>query len=197
MKLLMSTGNTNKLNEARLLLEPIGIRVLGLSDVFENPPDVIEDRDTLEGNAMKKAVEIAKLTNVATFSDDTGLEVDGLNGAPGVFSARYAGDQADARANRFKMLKEMEAKTERSARFRTVIAFVDGKRRFHFEGECLGQIVEEERGGAGFGYDKIFQPDGFSTTFAEMTMKEKSTISHRGRALKKFTDFLRDYEVEN
>jgi len=197
MKLLMSTGNPNKLIEARDLLEAKGFQVLGLSDLSQDFPEVVEDLETLEGNALKKAREIAKISQMPTFSDDTGLEVDFLDGAPGVYSARYAGPEADAAANRRKMLSEMKESDDRKANFRTVIALVDGIKEFTFHGLCEGSITREERGNAGFGYDPIFLPDGFERTFAEMSLRDKNGISHRAKALRAFAEFLDSYKIES
>lgn len=193
MQLLMSTGNQHKLEEARNLLEALGFKIIGLSDLEDDFHDVVEDLETLEGNAMKKAREIWEIAQMPTFSDDTGLEVDALDGAPGVYSARYAGEEADANANRKKMLSAMKGASSRAAKFRTVIAFIDGKREYLFEGVCEGRITEIERGEKGFGYDKIFEPLELKKTFAEMSLVEKQEVSHRGKALKAFSEFLSTY----
>lgn len=192
VKLLVSTTNEGKKREIRSLLTALSIDILTLSD-FRDAPEVVEDAPTLEGNARKKACEIHEFTGLATISDDTGLEVDALDGRPGVFSARYAGADGDASANRALLLKELKDVNNRSARFRTVIAFTDGSEVHYFEGVCEGQILREARGTGGFGYDPLFLPDGEALTFAEMDTGRKNLISHRGKALKKFRAFLENY----
>lgn len=192
VKLLVSTTNEGKKREIGSLLVDLPINILTLAD-FPDAPEVIEDAPTLEGNARKKACEIHDFTGLATISDDTGLEVDALGGRPGVFSARYAGADGDAVANRALLLKELEGVAARAARFRTVIAFTNGSDVRYFEGVCEGQILKAARGSGGFGYDPLFLPDGETLTFAEMDTGRKNQISHRGKALQKFKAFLKEY----
>jgi XTP/dITP diphosphohydrolase len=154
--------------------------------------DIDEDAPTLEGNAIIKAVEIANHASEWAIADDTGLEVDALNGAPGVRSARFAGEDATDAENRALLLEKLSSTSNRSARFRTVVALVSSKGDIHFvSGECVGTIAESERGDGGFGYDSLFIPnDGDGRTFAEMTGPEKDAVSHRGRALAKLPELL-------
>lgn len=191
MKLILSTTNEGKKREIASLLAELPIHIITLAD-FPDAPEVIEDEPTLEGNARKKACEIYQHTGITTISDDTGLEVDALGGRPGVFSARYAGTDGDAVANRALLLKELKGVNDRSARFRTVIAYTDGSQVLYFEGVCEGQILTEERGTEGFGYDPLFLPKGEILTFAEMPGEQKNLISHRGKALYKFKSFLKE-----
>lgn len=187
-RLLFGTNNQHKLREIREILQA-EYEVLCLADVGIDM-DVEETEPTLIGNAFLKADAFHRASGLPTFSDDTGLEVDALNGAPGVYTARYAGKNATFQENINKMLREMLGKTERSARFRTVIAFVNGDTRMSFEGVIEGVITESPKGEKGFGYDPIFQPEHHDTTFAEMKADDKNAISHRGRALQKFTSYL-------
>ena len=187
MKIVFATNNPNKLEEARELL-PI-FNVVGLKDIGCTE-DITETENTLEGNAILKAAFIKEKFSVNCFSDDTGLEVEALDGAPGVYSARYAGEPVDADKNMDKLLDALKNKTNRKAQFRTVIALTFDGEEFTFEGVCKGKIIESKTGNQGFGYDPVFVPDGFSTTFSEMSMEEKSAISHRGKAIKKLVTFL-------
>ncbi len=188
MKLVFATNNINKLSEIRDLL-PDSIEILSLKDIncYEELP---ETNPTLHGNAMQKAKYIANNYGFNCFADDTGLEIDALEGRPGVYSARYAGESCNAKENINKVLSELEMAQNRFANFRTVIALIlDGKEKF-FEGKCPGLISSYECGDKGFGYDPIFIPSGFTKTFAEMSRKEKGVISHRGKAVKKLVQFL-------
>jgi len=185
MKLIIATRNAHKLEEIRAIFDFQGLEVLSAFD-FPELPDVEEDRDTFEGNAIKKAVEIARATRCWALADDSGLEVDALGGAPGVYSARYAGEPCSYEANNEKLLRELSGKEDRSARFRTVVALSDpGGSTQTVEGECCGVIIKELRGTNGFGYDPLFIPDGYSETFAELDAETKNRISHRARALRK------------
>lgn len=194
MKLVLATRNPGKVTELRQLLGALPVQLISAADV-EGAPDVEEDAPTLEGNARKKAEALLAHTGLPSLADDTGLEVDALGGRPGVYSARYAGPQADAAANRVRLRQELGGVGERGARFRTVLAFAepDAPVRF-FEGVCEGRIGEEERGEGGFGYDALFVPvDGpGDATFAEMDAAAKNAISHRGRALEGFAAFLKE-----
>ena len=189
MKIVFATNNQHKLSEIRNMLgnrfEVVSLAELGCTE------DIPEKGQTLKENALIKAEYIHRKYKVDCFADDTGLEVDALGGAPGVFSARYAGGQGhDSDANMRKLLGELEHSDNRKARFRTVIALItDGKTLF-FEGIVNGQIIRERRGGEGFGYDPVFQPDGYDKTFAELGLDIKNQISHRARAVKKLADYL-------
>jgi XTP/dITP diphosphohydrolase len=187
-RILIATANPGKLEEYRRLLQSRGLEVLSSADV--GAPEVEEDALTLEENALKKARALFDLTGIPSLGDDTGLEVTALDGRPGVFSARYAGPDCDPAANVEKLLNELQGVADRSARFRTVVAFVSRGIQRVFEGVCPGTIVESPRGARGFGYDPIFLPEGESNTFAQLTPDRKNRISHRGRALQTFVDFL-------
>jgi len=185
MKLVIATRNAHKLEEIRAIFDFKHLEVLSSFD-FPDIPDVIEDGDTLEANAIKKAVEIAKATNCWAMADDSGLEVDALDGEPGVYSARYAGEHCSYSDNNEKLLRELTGKPDRSARFRTVIALSDPEGKVKtVAGECPGVIIEELRGTNGFGYDPLFVPEGYAETFAELDSDVKNRISHRARALQK------------
>jgi XTP/dITP diphosphohydrolase len=192
MKLVIATRNAHKLEEIRAIFDFSNLEVLSAFD-FPDIPDVVEDGDTLEANAIKKAVEIATATGYWAMADDSGLEVDALDGAPGVYSARFAGEECSYEANNEKLLRELSGKEDRSARFRTVIALSDSEGNVQtVEGECPGVIIKELRGSNGFGYDPLFVPDGCTETFAELSSKVKNRISHRARALKKSHDAWAD-----
>lgn len=190
MKLVFATNNQHKLKELQAILGK-GFELGGLAEIgcYE---DIPEEQATLEGNASQKAFYVHHKYNVACFADDTGLEIDSLDGRPGVFSARYAGETKDPDANMEKVLKEMAKIKNRKARFRTVISLVvDGKEK-QFEGIVEGTILYEKRGNSGFGYDPVFLPSGFTETFAEMDLETKNKISHRGRAVEKLVDYLKN-----
>lgn len=188
MNLTFATQNENKAKEIQAML-PSTIKVKTLKDIgcFE---DIPETATTLEGNASQKAQYVVKNYGMACFADDTGLEIEALNGEPGVLSARYAGEDKSADKNMDLVLEKMKGVNNRKARFRTVISLIiDGEEHF-FEGIVNGTIMREKSGTEGFGYDPIFQPDSYDKTFSEMTMEEKNAISHRGRAVKKLVDYL-------
>lgn len=218
--IVLATRNKNKIDEMNALLHGIGYTVKSAYD-FADLVDVDEDQDTLEGNAMKKARYTFEMTGLPSLADDTGLEVDALGGRPGVYSARYAGDQATYADNVKKLVAELgeirvlgsaqytpSAKTTQNAstseesmpsdlrqppftaRFRTVLALVDGDRTEIFNGVCEGQIILSPRGDRGFGYDPVFVPQGYKLTFAEMDPSLKNTISHRGKAMQLFLEYL-------
>ncbi len=188
MKLVFATNNLNKLKELQNLLGE-EIELLSLADI--NCDDEIpEDYETLEENASQKAQYIFDKYKVNCFADDTGLEIEALNNEPGVYSARYAGEEKDAKANMKKVLRNLNGIENRKSRFRTVISLIiDGKEN-QFEGIVEGNILEKERGIDGFGYDPIFKPKGYHVSFAEMDMTEKNKISHRGLAVRKLVDYL-------
>lgn len=188
-ELVFATNNQHKLDEIRQMLDG-QIHILSLADIGCHV-DIPETADTLQGNALQKARYVASHYNMDCFADDTGLEVAALDGAPGVHSARYAGGQGhDSQANMDLLLHNMEKKSDRKARFRTVIALIIKGEEHLFEGIVNGKILTERHGTDGFGYDPVFQPDGFDCTFAEMTASQKNAISHRGRATQKLVQFL-------
>lgn len=190
-KLVLATRNKNKIEEMQALVSGLGIKILSTLD-FPELEEVDEDQPTLEGNALKKARYVHSVTGLPSLSDDTGLEVDALNGAPGVYSARYAGENVTYQDNVLKLLKELEGESERSARFRTVVALVSSKDENLFHGVCNGVILTEQRGEKGFGYDPVFKPEGYDQTFAELSSEVKNEISHRGRAVQKFISYIKE-----
>ncbi|WP_435254452.1 non-canonical purine NTP diphosphatase [Tenacibaculum sp. A30] len=189
MKLVFATNNLNKLAEVQKML-PTTIELLSLKDIncFD---DIEETATTLEGNAQIKANHISEKYGYNCFADDTGLEVPALNGAPGVYSARYAGEPTNAENNMQKLLNELHNKTNRDAQFRTSVCLNLNGEQFLFDGVCKGQILSEKQGEQGFGYDPIFQPEGYNNSFAEMTAEEKNKISHRGLAIQQLVSFLK------
>ena len=187
-KMVVVTNNAHKLKEIAAILGQ-EIELLSLKDI-QCYADIPETADTLEGNARQKAMYIYENYGMDCFADDTGLEVEALGGAPGVFSARYAGDGHDSEANMQKLLKELAGKENRKAQFRTVICLIRNGKEHLFEGIVKGEIIQEKRGGAGFGYDPIFVPEGYDLTFAELGDDVKNTISHRARAVEKLCQFL-------
>lgn len=190
-KILLATRNRDKIKEIADALNTLNINIVSAFDV--DVPQVDEDEETLEGNALKKARELALATGLPALADDTGLEVEALNGAPGVYSSRYAGAGASYDDNVNKLLTELEGvpPSRRQARFRTVMAFVYNDTVHLAQGECQGLITETKRGEQGFGYDPVFLVPEQDKTFAEMTLAEKNNISHRGRALAKMVEYLR------
>lgn len=188
-KLVFATNNAHKLDEIRAILGD-KIEVLSLKDI-NCDADIPETADTLEGNAALKAEYIYKNYGLGCFADDTGLEVEALGGAPGVYSARYAGgDGHDSEANMRKLLKELDGKQNRKAQFRTAICLIEQGEEHLFEGIVKGSIIEQKRGASGFGYDPVFMPEGYEETFAEMGNAEKNKISHRARAVEKLCEYL-------
>ena len=188
MKLVFATNNQHKLKEIQHILGD-DIELLSLKDI-DCEEDIPETSPTLEGNALQKAMYVFEKYGYNCFADDTGLEIEALNGEPGVYSARYAGDEKSAEANMEKVLSRMKEMKNRKARFRTVIAVViDGKKTL-MDGVVEGEILTEKHGTDGFGYDPIFQPIGWTKTFAEMDLATKSQISHRSRAVQKLVAFL-------
>ena len=193
MKIVFATNNQHKLSEIRQILGN-RVEVLSLKDIGCDV-DIPETGTTLEENALQKAQYIYDNYHIDVFADDTGLEVDALNGAPGVYSARYASMENssashDSEANMVRLLKELGDNNNRRARFRTVIALIQQGKVHEFEGIVNGNIISERRGGEGFGYDPIFQPDGYDQTFAEMGAETKNQISHRARATQKLANYL-------
>ena len=190
MKLVFATNNQNKVNEIKSLLGE-GVEIVSLKDIGCNE-ELPETQETLEGNALQKARYVADNYNVNCFADDTGLEIESLNGAPGVYSARYAGVECKAEDNMTKVLAELGDKENRLAKFRTIVALIIKGEEHSFEGKIDGSITRSKSGSDGFGYDPIFQPNGFDITFSEMSMAEKNAISHRGKAVAKLVAFLKE-----
>lgn len=188
MKLVFATNNQHKLKEVQEILSN-EIEILSLEDIgcFE---DIEETANTLEGNAKIKADYITKNYGYNCFADDTGLEVDSLDGEPGVYSARYGGEHGNSEKNMGKLLSKLVHRTERKAQFRTAVALNLDQKQYLFEGICKGEILKERVGNGGFGYDPIFSPNGFDMSFAEMSSDEKNKISHRGLAIQKLVKFL-------
>ena len=193
-EIVFATHNLNKLSEIQALV-PKGLEVISL-DQIGCVEDIAETADTLEGNAQIKAEYIWKYFRCDCFSDDTGLEVEALQGAPGVYSARFAGPEEGAEANMMKLLSMLDGVKSRKARFRTVIALILGGKNYYFEGVVNGKILEGPRGQGGFGYDPIFQPDGSTLSFAEMPLDEKNKMSHRARAIDKLCAFLENINTD-
>lgn len=191
MQIVLATHNRGKMEEMSAILGHLSIELLTL-DEFHHIGNIPETGDTLKDNAFIKAETVQKLTGLPALADDTGLEVDAFNGAPGIYSARYAGEDATFDDNCQKMLKELKGipAEKRTARFRTVIAFVNGGEKEWVEGVVEGQILEERRGSGGFGYDPIFYYPPLKKTFAELDSVEKNSISHRGKALRNFCAIL-------
>lgn len=188
MKLIFATNNAHKVAEAQAVLgdgyELVTPRQMGITE------DIPETASTLEGNARQKARYLYERTGLDCFADDTGLEVDALDGAPGVHSARYATDGHDFEANTRLLLHNMEGKEDRRARFRTAIILIEGGEEHLFEGRVEGEITHAPAGCGGFGYDPVFRPEGYELTFAEMSADEKNSISHRARAVAKLVEYL-------
>jgi XTP/dITP diphosphohydrolase len=195
MQLVFATNNPNKLREINHILGD-SFQLLSLADL-KIEDDIPENEPTLEGNALHKARHINRLVNMDVFADDTGLEIDALNGQPGVHSARFAGEAKDSNANIGKVLGLLGSETDRRARFRTVIALIIDGKEYLFEGKAEGSILNEKRGNEGFGYDPVFVPEGETRTFAEMPLSEKNLISHRARAFEKLRIFLLGHRQEN
>lgn len=188
MELIFATHNQHKTEEA-IAIAASSIQIRNLKDIG-CLTEIPETADTLSGNALQKARFVYEHYHTNCFADDTGLEVEALDGRPGVYSARYAGEHCSYQDNVTKLLAEMHGKTNRKACFKTAIALILDGNEFLFEGRVDGIIIENQRGTAGFGYDPVFLPDGFDTTFAEMSEDEKNNISHRGRAMRKLMEFL-------
>lgn len=190
-EIVFATNNLHKLGEIRNMLSNT-YKILSLSDIGFNG-DIAETSSTLEGNASLKAGFISDRYGIDCFADDTGLEVDALDGAPGVYSARFAGEGCSYNENVQKLLKLMHAKIDRKARFRSVIAYISNGSIQFFEGIVHGEITLQPQGVHGFGYDPVFRPDGYEQTFAEMTSELKNKMSHRGIAVRKLVDFLEPF----
>jgi XTP/dITP diphosphohydrolase len=195
-KLLLSSGNKDKFAELRAKLSVLGNVMLLSPSLFGITMEVDENGTTLQENASLKAEAFYKLFRIPTLADDTGLFVNSLNGQPGVMSARYSGENATYESNRIKLLNELSASSDRSAEFKTVICLVVSEtEKYFFEGICRGSITRSERGTGGFGYDSLFMPKGFDSTFAEMPLEVKNQISHRALALDKFISYLEEKKL--
>ena len=191
MKLVFATNNLNKLKEVQEMLSN-SIEILSLKDIncFD---DVDETETTLEGNSKLKANHITHKFGYNCFADDSGLEVETLDGKPGVYSARFAGEPSNSENNMQKLLSELKDAKNRKAQFRTAVCLNIDDKQFIFEGICKGEILHQKQGGKGFGYDPIFKPEGYNISFAEMKPEEKNKISHRGIAIQKLVNFLKKY----
>ena len=188
-QIVFASNNTHKLRELREILGE-GFEVLGLADIGCHD-DIPETADSFEGNALLKASFVKEHYGYDCTADDSGLEVDALGGAPGIYSARYAGEGHDSAANNARLLRELEGKSDRRARFRTAIALLtDGSEPRFFNGSVEGEITTEPYGEGGFGYDPLFRPEGWSKTFAQATPEEKNAVSHRGRAVRQLVAYL-------
>ena len=195
MKIVFATNNPNKLKEIQSLI-PKEIEIISLNEIGYNE-DILETGDSLEANAFQKAHYIKDNFNYDCFADDTGLEIDELNGDPGVYSARYAGPERNENANMNKVLNELKGKKNRKAQFRTAIALILKGEEHLFEGKIEGYISKDKQGNEGFGYDPIFIPENDIRSFAQMSMQEKGAISHRGRAVKKLVAYLNNLSRPN
>ena len=192
-KIVIDSSNNHKVSEISVKIQPFFDKILSLSD-FPEIGEIIEDGNTIEENSFKKSRASFEHTNIASIADDTTLEVDALNGDPGLFTARYAGEKATYEENMTKLLDNLDGIEDslRTARFRTIISFVDGKNDFHVEGRLEGRILNKKIGNNGFGYDPIFQSTEFKMSLAEMDSKLKNEVSHRGLAIKNFISKIRE-----
>ena len=188
-EIVFASNNPHKLEEVRAILADRKIKVLSLADIGCHD-DIPETSPTLEGNALIKARWVKEKYGYDTFADDTGLMVEALNGAPGVLSARYAGPHCSPADNIELLLKNLRGKEDRRAKFKTVVALILGDKEYLFEGEVEGRIAEHNCGSGGFGYDPVFIPENSSLSFADMSAEDKNEISHRGRAMRKFAEFM-------
>ncbi len=188
MKLVFATNNQHKLSEVRKMLND-DFNILSLTDIGFSQ-EIPEPYDTLEENSKTKALTIFKKFNVNCIAEDTGLEIEALNGKPGVLSARYAGNERNAENNMTKVLRNLEGLDNRNAQFRTVVTLILNESIYQFEGICKGTILHNKLGEEGFGYDPIFMPNNYSKSFAQMSAETKNSISHRGKAINKLVDFL-------
>ena len=190
LKLVFATNNQNKLKEVKAMLTNFDIISLSEINCFEDIPETAE---TLVGNAILKANFVTEKYGLNCFADDTGLEVEALNNEPGVYSARYAGEDNNSEANIAKLLFNLKNKPNRKAQFKTAIALNIQGKQYIFEGLCKGAILTEKQGERGFGYDSVFMPEGYNKSFAEMSLNEKGNLSHRGKAIEKLITFLSEY----
>ncbi len=184
-KIIFATGNEHKAEEVRAIFSEMNIELVTLNDL-ENPPEIIEDGSSFEENSLIKAQTVFNRYKMPVLADDSGLEVEQLNGAPGIYSARYSGEEGNYKKNNEKLLADLSGLPEpHKARFVCVVSYIDGDNVFTAEGELRGEIIEEYRGNNGFGYDPLFKPEGYSKTLAEISPEEKNSISHRARAFEK------------
>ena len=192
-KIVIASSNNHKVSEISVKIQPFFDEILSLAD-FPGIGEIVEDGNTIEENSFKKSRASFEHTNIASIADDTTLEVDALNGDPGLFTARYAGEKASYEENMTKLLDNLDGIEDslRTARFRTIISFVDGKNDFHVEGRLEGRILNKKIGNNGFGYDPIFQSTEFKMSLAEMDSKLKNEVSHRGLAIKNFISKIRE-----
>lgn len=192
MKLVFATNNKNKIKEIKHLLDN-SLEILSLEDIgcLE---DIPETADTIEGNAIQKAKYVYDKFGYNCFADDTGLEIEALNGEPGIYSARYAGEQKNAEDNMYKVLEKLQGVTNRTAQFKTVIALIINGKTTYFEGVAKGEMTTKKSGSKGFGYDPIFKPSGYELTFSEMDLDLKNQISHRAKATMKLIDYLKQHQ---
>ena len=186
--IVFATSNVNKVREVSALLDG-NIEIVSLEDIGCTE-EIPETQPTIEGNALQKARYVRDNYKIDCFAEDTGLEITALNGEPGVYSARYAGEDKDSEANMAKVLTKLEGKSDRTAQFKTVVALTLNEKEYTFEGVCKGHIATAKSGHQGFGYDPIFIPEGYDVSFAEMSAEDKNRISHRGKAIDKLKDFL-------
>ena len=192
-EIIFATHNQHKTDEVRAIMGP-GYHIRNLHEL--DCPEIPETADTLKGNALQKAQYVSEHYHLNCFADDTGLEIEALDGRPGVYSARYAGEGCSFQDNVLKVLDEMRGMTNRKACFKTVIALILDDEQYFFEGRVDGEILTEQHGTDGFGYDPIFRPAGFRQTFAEMSALSKNTISHRGRAIQQLKEFLSEHKTK-
>lgn len=192
-RLIFATSNLHKLHEVRSMA-PAGVEIVGLADIGFSG-EIPETQDTIEGNSLQKAEYLSKLYNTPCFAEDTGLMIDALNGEPGVYSARYAGEKASYADNTNKVLEKMKSEINRAARFKTVITYYAADSYVQFTGVTEGEIIETPRGNLGFGYDPIFIPNGSHKTYAEMTLEEKNKFSHRKKSFDGFANYLSNGSV--
>ncbi|MCD4772911.1 MAG: non-canonical purine NTP diphosphatase [Bacteroidales bacterium] len=194
MDLVFATNNQHKIKEIKSLIDK-SFNIFSLEDIgFKD--DIPETNPTIEGNASQKSFYIYKKYKINCFADDTGLEIKSLNGKPGVYSARYAGDECDSEKNMKRVMEELLGKEDRSARFRTIISLIINGEEKTFEGIVNGKILNRKKGKDGFGYDPIFLPDGYDLSFAEMSLEEKNKISHRARATKRLIEYLNSFKAQ-
>lgn len=192
-RLIFATSNLHKLQEVRSMA-PAGVQIVGLADIGFTG-EIPETQNTIEGNSLQKAEFLSKLYNTPCFAEDTGLIIDALNGEPGVYSARYAGEKASYADNTNKVLEKMKSEINRTARFKTVITYYHNGTYVQFIGITEGEIINTPRGNQGFGYDPIFIPSGSSKTYAEMTLEEKNRFSHRKKSFDSFANYLSNNSV--
>jgi XTP/dITP diphosphohydrolase len=195
MKILLASGNSHKIREFKeIFRDEFGgrVEIVNPLESLAETPDVLEDGSNFIENAFKKAEVYHKSTGMTVLADDSGLEVEALDGKPGIHSARYAGGHGDDKANRIKLLTDLVDKENRKANFTAVLCLYDGEEKLFFEGKCFGKIIDEERGRGGFGYDPVFVPEGYDKTFAELPEDVKNRISHRALAVQKLVEYLRE-----